>query len=99
MLEISIVLFVFTVAAWDILRRHINDNKAAREFRSEQATRLLQELSETTEAVRELLKHVRERQVVQEKAMVEFITQAQQLIQKSEDRRAEAQKNAMRKSL
>lgn len=97
MLEIVITLVFLT--AWDIARRHINDQRAAREFRAEQATRLLQELSDTTRTVREFLDTARERQQVQEAAMVNFITQAQKLIQYSDDRRAEAQKNAMRKSL
>lgn len=99
MLEISIVLGLLIAAAWDTARRHVNDTKAAREFRNEASTRLLQELQDTTKSVQDFLDASKNRQQVQEQAMVNFITQAQKLIQFSEDRRKDASKANTRASL
>ena len=84
------------IAVWDVCRRHINDNRAAREFRADQATRLLQELQETSAEFRDLKVYLQDRQKVSEQALVNFISQAQELVQKLDDKRREAEKRAVR---
>lgn len=94
----TIIVAILAVAAWDSIRRHINDNRAAREFRAEQATRLLQELHETSVYLKELKTYLEQRQKVQEQALINFIDQARDVVKFSEERRAEAQKSALGKA-
>jgi K+ transporter len=98
-LPITITVIVCSfVAVWDIFRRHINDQRAAREFRAEHATRLLQELQQTSKDLTTLTEYLKNRQDVSEKALVNFIEQARDLVKYSEERRLEMVKKTTKQA-
>lgn len=86
----TLCCFFICLTIWDIVRRNLADGKHAREFRAELSTKLLQELADTQRGLQELDEHLRSRQEVAEKALANFIAQAQALINTLEKKRQEA---------
>jgi hypothetical protein len=88
----AIAVVIVSALAWDILRRALEDRRAAREFDKRLASELTTKLADLTQKLEQRVQ-------VQERALSNFLEQCRELVKFSESHRRDAELRSLGKAL